>query len=55
MVNENFQEFNREQQKHKSIYLDGAKSGKEQGINDPEYNGQGITDKSVGATGRNSL
>jgi hypothetical protein len=50
MVNENFNKFRREQQEHQSVYLGGAK--KQRGKNDPEYNNQDNTDKSVGATGR---
>jgi hypothetical protein len=52
LVNEDFQRFNKEQQKHKSSYLAGGKSGGQKGIEDPEYNGQGNTGQSVGATGR---
>jgi hypothetical protein len=52
LVNEDFQTFNKEQQKHKSSYLAGEKSGGQKGIEDPAYNGQGNTDLSVGATGR---
>jgi hypothetical protein len=50
MVNENFNKFRREQQEHPSVYLGGA--NKQRGKNDPEYNNQDNTDKSVGATGR---
>ena len=52
LVNEDFQTFNKEQQKHKSSYLAGEKSGGQKGIEDPSYNGQGDTDQSVGSTGR---
>jgi hypothetical protein len=51
MVNENFDKFKTEQQKHEGVYLGGA--NQQRGKNDPEYNNQSITDKSVGATGRN--
>jgi hypothetical protein len=51
MVNENFNKFRKEQQEHQGVYLGGAKQPR--GKNDPEYNNQEITDKAVGATGRN--
>jgi hypothetical protein len=50
MVNENFDKFKKEQQKHQSVYLGGDD---QPGKNDPEYNNQEITDKAPGATGRN--
>jgi hypothetical protein len=50
MVNENFDKFRKEQQEHQSVYLGGA--NRQRGKNDPDYNNQEITDKSVGATGR---
>jgi hypothetical protein len=50
MVNENFNKFRKEQQEHQSVYLGGA--NQQRGKNDPEYNNQENTDKSVGATGR---
>jgi hypothetical protein len=50
MVNENFNKFKKEQQEHQSVYLGGA--NQQRGKNDPEYNNQDNTDKSVGATGR---
>lgn len=50
MVNENFDKFKKVQQEHKGIYL--GKTQQQPGLNDPEYNNQEITDKSVGATGR---
>jgi hypothetical protein len=50
MVNENFDKFKKVQQEHKGIYLGGNQQ--QPGQNDPEYNNQEITDKSVGATGR---
>lgn len=50
MVNENFNKFRKEQQEHQSVYLGGA--NQQRGKNDPEYNNQDNTDKSVGATGR---
>jgi hypothetical protein len=52
MVNENFNKFRKEQEKHQSAYLGGA--NRQRGKNDPEYNNQEITDKSVGATGRST-
>jgi hypothetical protein len=51
MVNENFDKFKKEQQKHQSVYLGG--DDQPYGKNDPEYNNQEITDKAPGATGRN--
>jgi hypothetical protein len=51
MVNENWDEFNEIQQKHRSSYLGSDKKPKP-GLNDAEYNNQDNTDKSVGATGR---
>ncbi|MEH7112447.1 hypothetical protein V7124_08690 [Neobacillus niacini] len=51
MVNTNFKRFKKEQQKHKSTYLGG--DNQPYGVNDPEYNNQDNTDKSVGASGRN--
>jgi hypothetical protein len=50
MVNENFNKFRKEQQEHQSVYLGGA--NQQRGQNDPDYNNQEITDKSVGAAGR---
>jgi hypothetical protein len=50
MVNENFDKFKKEQQKHQSVYLGGDD---QPGKNDPVYNNQEITDKAPGATGRN--
>jgi len=52
MVNENFNKFRKEQQEHQSVYLGGA--NRQRGKNDPEYNNQEITDKTVGATGRSN-
>ncbi|MEH7010319.1 hypothetical protein V7087_05785 [Neobacillus niacini] len=52
MVNEDFNKFKKEQQNHQGVYLGGA--NQQHGMNDPEYNNQDNTDKSVGATGRNS-
>ncbi|MEH7253643.1 MULTISPECIES: hypothetical protein [Bacillaceae] len=51
MVNVNFKKFKKVQQEHKSTYLGG--DNQPYGVNDPEYNNQDNTDKSVGATGRN--
>ncbi|MDR7079082.1 hypothetical protein J2Y03_004139 [Neobacillus niacini] len=51
MVNQNFDKFRKEQQEHQGVYLGGAKQQSRK--NDPEYNNQEITDKAVGATGRN--
>ncbi|MED3563042.1 MULTISPECIES: hypothetical protein [Bacillus] len=51
MVNENWNEFNKIQQKHQASYL-GSEKRRKPGLNDPEYNNQDNTDKSVGATGR---
>ncbi len=53
MVNENFDEFNKVQLKHQGEYL-GSDRKQPPGINDQEYNNQEITDKAIGATGRNS-
>jgi hypothetical protein len=53
MVNENFEEFNKVQQKHQGEYL-GTDRKQPYGLNDPEYNNQSNTDKAIGATGRNS-
>jgi hypothetical protein len=50
MVNENFNKFRKEQQDHQGVYLGGT--NQQRGKNDPEYNNQENTDKSVGATGR---
>ncbi|MDQ0975332.1 hypothetical protein QFZ31_005210 [Neobacillus niacini] len=52
MVNENFNKFRKEQQEHQSVYLGGA--NRQRGKNDPDYNNQEITDKTVGATGRST-
>lgn len=51
MVNENFERFNKVQQKHESAYL-GSDRKQPPGLNDADYNNQDNTDKSVGATGR---
>ncbi|MFD0829900.1 hypothetical protein ACT8ZR_30440 [Neobacillus sp. M.A.Huq-85] len=51
MVNENWNEFNKIQQKHRGSYL-GSEKRQQPGMNDPEYNSAEDTDKSVGATGR---
>lgn len=51
MVNENFDKFKQIQQEHKAEYL-GSRGKQKPGLNDPEYNNQDNTDKSVGATGR---
>lgn len=51
MVNENFDKFNKIQQKHQSDYV-GSDGDQTPGKNDPKYNNQSDTDKSVGATGR---
>jgi hypothetical protein len=50
LVNENWDEFNKIQQKHRASYLGNEKQ--KPGLNDPEYNNQDNTDKSPGATGR---
>ncbi|MCM3691565.1 hypothetical protein [Neobacillus niacini] len=50
MVNENFNKFKKEQEHHQGVYLGGA--NQQRGKNDPEYNNQDNTEKSVGATGR---
>jgi hypothetical protein len=52
MVNESFEKFTKVQQKHRGDYL-GTEEKLQTGINDPEYNNQEITDKAIGATGRN--
>ena len=51
MVNQNFNKFRKEQQEHQGVYLGG--DNQPRGKNDPEYNNQEITDKAIGATGRN--
>ncbi|WHY91047.1 hypothetical protein QNK12_25970 [Neobacillus cucumis] len=51
VVNENWNEFNKIQQKHRGSYL-GSEKRQQPGMNDPEYNSAEDTDKSVGATGR---
>ena len=51
VVNEDFDKFNKEQQAHQAHYL-GSKGEQKPGLNDPDYNNQSNTDKSVGATGR---
>lgn len=53
MVNENFERFNKVQQRHQGEYL-GTDRNQTAGINDQEYNNQEIPDKSIGATGRDS-
>jgi len=53
MVNENFDRFKKEQQKHKSTYLGSEADANRPGSSNPNYNGRGNTDKNVGATGRN--
>ena len=50
MVNENFDQFSKEQKKHQPSYLGGSRQA---GFNHSDYNSQENTDKSVGATGRN--
>lgn len=52
MVNENFEKFIKVQEKHHGKYL-GTDDKGQSGMNDPEYNNQKITDKAIGATGRN--
>jgi hypothetical protein len=52
MVNENFDKFKKVQEAHQGEYL-GSDRKQSRGLNDPEYNNQSDTDKSVGATGRN--
>nr|WP_263325041.1 hypothetical protein [Neobacillus sp. Marseille-Q6967] len=51
MVNENFEKFRKEQEKHQGEYL-GTDRPQMAGVNDRDYNNQSNTDKSVGATGR---
>ncbi|XJZ26771.1 hypothetical protein ACF5W4_15725 [Bacillota bacterium Lsc_1132] len=51
MVNENYERFKKEQQKHESTYL-GSDRKQSPGLNDPDYNNQDNTGKSVGVTGR---
>ncbi len=51
MVNENFDKFRLEQQKHTGAYLGGIQNQRER-LNNEEYNNQADTDKSPGATGR---
>lgn len=53
MVNENFNTFNKVQQDHQAKYI-GSDKKQKYGLNDPEYNNQEITDKAIGATGRQS-
>lgn len=50
MINEDFDQFKKAQQKHLPDYLG---SGREQktGLGDSDYNNQDDTDKAVGATG----
>lgn len=51
MVNENFDKFNKVQLGHQGEYL-GSDRRQQRGINDPDYNNQEITDKAIGATGK---
>ncbi|MDP4103532.1 MAG: hypothetical protein Q8935_01150 [Bacillota bacterium] len=53
MVNEDFEKFNKVQQQHQGEYL-GTDRKQQPGLNDAEYNNQEITDKAIGATGRNT-
>jgi hypothetical protein len=53
MVNEDFEKFNKVQQQHQGEYL-GTDRKQQPGLNDQEYNNQEITDKTIGATGRES-
>jgi hypothetical protein len=53
MVNENFDKFNKVQQNHQGEYL-GTDRRQQRGLNDEEYNNQEITDKAIGATGRDT-
>ncbi|WP_176713674.1 hypothetical protein [Pseudobacillus wudalianchiensis] len=50
MVNWNFDSFRKQQAKHKSVYVGSTKESP--AINDEQANGQGNTDISPGATGR---
>jgi len=50
-MNENLSRFIKEQEKHQGEYL-GTDKNQAPGLNDPEYNNQSNTDKSVGAAGR---
>jgi hypothetical protein len=55
LVNKNFERFNKEQQKHKSTYIGNIDNSRNLGdFNHSSYNSQEDTDKSVGATGRNT-
>lgn len=51
MVNENFEKFNEVQHQHQGAYL-GTDRNQPPGKNDRQYNSQEITDKAIGATGR---
>jgi hypothetical protein len=51
MVNMNFDKFIKSQKNHEGRYL--GKGDQQEGINDKEYNNRGLSDKNVGATGRN--
>ena len=53
MVNEDFERFNKVQQKHQGEYL-GTDRKQQPGLNDQGYNNQEITDKTIGATGRDT-
>ncbi|MEH7106983.1 MULTISPECIES: hypothetical protein [Bacillaceae] len=51
MVNENFDQFRKVQERHQGEYL-GSDRKQPPGLNDRDYNSQENTDKAPGATGR---
>lgn len=54
MINWDFDQFKKTQQKHKATYI-GSDKEQKTGVNDPSYNNEHDTDKAVGATGREVL
>lgn len=54
MVDQDFDKFRNVQKKHRPTYLGVTNDEKKAAINDPEYNNQEDTDKSIGAIGRES-
>jgi hypothetical protein len=51
MVNVDKEKFQHVQEKHQGEYI-GSDRNQPRGVKDNDYNGQGNTDKSPGATGR---
>ncbi|WP_156424461.1 hypothetical protein [Bacillus sp. FJAT-27445] len=51
MVNTDKKQFHKLQEKHQAEYV-GTDRDQIRGVGKSDYNGQGNTDKSVGATGR---